>query len=160
MHKNKTQGRDWNEGHPDHEGEMAVAQLHRIAEMAKEMLEMIGENDDLPGWIQYKITRSFNDIGDAYNYTEAQYHMDEECDDDEHEEDEYEEDDSFEDEGTIQMKIEGRSKKKGLWYNIHKRRKSGKRAKRPGEKGYPKTLKIESVSSLRNLILNELRRTR
>jgi len=29
------------------------------------------------------------------------------------------------------------SVKKGLYYNINKRRKEGKRAKRPGEKGYP-----------------------
>jgi hypothetical protein len=27
--------------------------------------------------------------------------------------------------------------KKGLWYNIHKRRKSGKRMRKPGEKGAP-----------------------
>lgn len=74
-------GKDWNEGHPDHEGEMAVAQLHRISEMAKEMLNMIGKNDELQGWIQYKISRAFNDIGDAYNYIEAQCHMDDEADD-------------------------------------------------------------------------------
>lgn len=50
------------------------------------------------------------------------------------------------------MKIEGEgcgcsdldeAKKKGLWANIHARRKAGKRPKRPGEKGYPKTLDIE-----------------
>lgn len=32
---------------------------------------------------------------------------------------------------------------KGLWHNIHARRKKGLRPKRPGEKGYPKTLDIE-----------------
>lgn len=37
-----------------------------------------------------------------------------------------------------------KSKNPGLWCNIHKRRKAGKRKLRPGEKGYPKTLKIES----------------
>ena len=31
---------------------------------------------------------------------------------------------------------------KGLWANIHARRKAGKPAKKPGEKGYPKTLDI------------------
>lgn len=31
-------------------------------------------------------------------------------------------------------------KKRGLWANIHARRKAGKRPKRPGEKGYPKDL--------------------
>lgn len=32
---------------------------------------------------------------------------------------------------------------KGLWANIHARRKAGKPPKKPGEKGYPKTLDIE-----------------
>lgn len=35
--------------------------------------------------------------------------------------------------------------KRGLWDNIWARRRAGKRPKRPGEKGYPKTLDIESV---------------
>ena len=38
---------------------------------------------------------------------------------------------------------EAKKKKPGLWANIHARRKAGKRPKRPGEKGYPKTLDIE-----------------
>jgi len=37
---------------------------------------------------------------------------------------------------------EAKKKKKGLWHNIHARRKAGKRPKKPGEKGYPKTLDI------------------
>ena len=35
-------------------------------------------------------------------------------------------------------------KEGGLWANIHKRRKEGKPPKKPGEKGYPKTLDVES----------------
>ena len=35
-------------------------------------------------------------------------------------------------------------KKKGLWANIHAKRKRGERPARPGEKGYPKTLDIET----------------
>jgi hypothetical protein len=34
-------------------------------------------------------------------------------------------------------------KKRGLWANIHARRKAGKRPKRPGDKGYPKTLDVD-----------------
>jgi hypothetical protein len=141
MHMDK-QGKDWNEGRPDHEGEMAVSQLHRIAEMANELLEMIGENDELPGWIQYKITRAFNDLGDAYNYIEAQHHMDQSS-------------------PSLEMPLgmeEGKKKKggKGLWHNIHKRRRAGKRPKRPGEKGYPKTLDINELKSLiKNLIAED-----
>lgn len=36
--------------------------------------------------------------------------------------------------------------KKGLWANIHARRKAGKSPKKPGEKGYPKTLDVENES--------------
>jgi hypothetical protein len=34
------------------------------------------------------------------------------------------------------------AKKNTLWGNIDARRKAGKRPKRPGEKGYPKTLDV------------------
>ena len=34
--------------------------------------------------------------------------------------------------------------KRGLWDNIHARRKKGLPPKKPGQKGYPKTLNIES----------------
>lgn len=34
------------------------------------------------------------------------------------------------------------SPSEGLWNNIHKRRAAGKKPKRPGQKGYPKTLKV------------------
>lgn len=38
-------------------------------------------------------------------------------------------------------------KEGGLWANIHKRRKEGKPPKKPGEKGYPKTLDVEGFAS-------------
>lgn len=41
--------------------------------------------------------------------------------------------------------IDLEEKKKGLWDNIHAKRKRGERAAKPGEKGYPKTLNIESA---------------
>ena len=30
-----------------------------------------------------------------------------------------------------------------LWSNVHKRRAAGKKPKRPGQKGYPKTLDVD-----------------
>lgn len=125
------QGKDWNEGHPDHEGVMAVTQLHRIAEMAQEMFEIIGENDEIPGWIQYKIARAYNDLNDAYGYIELEGH-------------EMSKGVSLEKPGEHPV-AEGKKNKRGLWANIHARRKAGKRPKRPGEKGYPKTLDIEEA---------------
>jgi len=141
MHDNAEQGKDWNEGHPDHEGEMAVTQLHRISEMSDMLLDIIGENDDLPGWIQYKITRAYSDLNDAFGYIESKSHM------------------SYEDmvglpaAPTVSLEKDVSEGKKGLWANIHARRKAGKRAKKPGEKGYPKTLKVDE-STLRSIIKN------
>lgn len=128
-------GRDWNEGHPDHEGEMAVTQLHRISEMADELLDIIGENDELPGWIQYKISRAYTDLNDAFGYIEA---------------------DSHEEGSGLE---EGKKKPKGLWHNIRARRKAGKPRLKPGQKGYPKTLDIESVirGTIRSLVEKELK---
>ena len=46
-------------------------------------------------------------------------------------------------------------KSKGLYYNIHKRRKSGKRMRKKGEKGAPKPgdLKGQQVSQLMKALL-------
>jgi hypothetical protein len=38
-----------------------------------------------------------------------------------------------------------KKKAEGLWDNIRKRREAGKPKKKPGDKGYPKTLNVESV---------------
>ena len=38
-------------------------------------------------------------------------------------------------------------KKKGLWDNIHAKRKRGEKPAKPGDKDYPKTLNVEGVMS-------------
>lgn len=38
---------------------------------------------------------------------------------------------------------DGKTAKKGLWYNIHQKRKRGEKPAKPGDKDYPKTLDIE-----------------
>jgi len=40
------------------------------------------------------------------------------------------------------------AKKKGLWANIHAKRKRGERPARPGEEGYPKTLDIAKLGGM------------
>lgn len=117
------QGRDWNEGHPDHEGTMTVSQLHRLAEMVEELLEIVGEDDELPAWVQYKIGRAYTDLNDVFGYLDFQ----------------------GEEEGVPVSEARKRKRKRGLWDNIWARRRAGKRPKRPGEKGYPKTLDIEEA---------------
>jgi len=48
-------------------------------------------------------------------------------------------------------------KKSGLWSNMRKRRKKGLPRKKPGQKGYPKTLDI-GESALRNIIRSQILR--
>jgi len=134
MHKDLTHnGRDWNEGHPDHEGEMATSQLHRISDMANMLLNIIGENDELPGWVQYKLGRAYNDMSDLFGYIESKSHNIP-CDDDgmmivdlDH---------------AMVQEAKKKKGKKGLWANIRARRKAGKPKLKPGQKGYPKTLDV------------------
>jgi hypothetical protein len=117
-------GKDWNEGHPDHEGEMAVSQLHRLVDMAQMLLDVIGENDELPAWVQYKLGRSYTDLSDVFGYIESESHQGIQ----------------YDQHGMMLPNIDSQvseAKKRGLWYNIHKRRKAGKKRRKPGEKGYP-----------------------
>ena len=118
MHDMKP-GKDWTHVEPDHEGEMAVAQLHRLNDISAMLLDMISSGDELPGWVQYKLTRAYTDLNDIFGYLEPQV-----------------------DHGMSSMlqksPVTEAKKKKGLWH----KRKAGKRPKKPGEKGYPKTLDI------------------
>jgi hypothetical protein len=147
MHTENLQGHDWNEGEPDHEGEMAVSQLHRMVEMAEMLLNIIGEDDDLPGWVQYKLGRAYSDLNDAFGYIESKSH-------DLHDHSVMSADESM---------AEGKKKKPGLWANIRARRRAGKRPHRPGEKGYPdaktwKKLTSESLKTIiRDLVEKELK---
>lgn len=51
---------------------------------------------------------------------------------------------------------DGKTAKKGLWYNIHKRREKGLPPKKPGQKGYPKTLNIEqSMDQVKDTITKD-----
>jgi hypothetical protein len=63
---------------------------------------------------------------------------------------------SVEEKKDTHVTKDGEVAKKGLWYNIAQRRKKGLPPKKPGDKGYPKTLKIEQdVSTARDRINRE-----
>lgn len=128
-----TEGYDWNEGEPDHEGEMALTQLHRICDMAEMLLDIIDENDELPAWVQFKLDRSYNDMTDLFGYIESQSHD--------------KQGPHYDEDGMMIADIEAEPMEeakgsKGLWANIHARRKAGKPRLKRGQKGYPKTLNI------------------
>lgn len=48
-------GRDWNHGH-DHESPMAHGELKDAISNASKIQSMIGDNDNLPGWVSSYIT--------------------------------------------------------------------------------------------------------
>lgn len=53
--------------------------------------------------------------------------------------------DDVKEEKDTHVTKDGRHAEKGLWYNIQQRRKKGLPPKKPGDEGYPKTLKIEQT---------------
>jgi len=147
MHKKQEEpGKDWVAHEHDHEGLMAVAQLHRIVKMGEELLNMIGENDELEGWVQFKLSRAYNDMSDMFSYIEYMHNSS-----------------GGEEHQVVDGVFEGKKKKKskkGLWDNIWAKRRRGERPAKPGEKGYPKTLNIESSivrKAIRDLIQKEIK---
>ena len=52
------------------EGKMTRAQLHHIAEYASELYNMIYDGDNLPEWVQSKISVAASDIGKVKHYLE------------------------------------------------------------------------------------------
>jgi hypothetical protein len=51
----------------DHEGSMAKSDLLAIHKQAGELYNMMGENDQLEGWVQAKITKAADYINAVYN---------------------------------------------------------------------------------------------
>lgn len=56
--------------HDDHEAKMAKADLYKLAQYSAKLFKMIGENDELDGWVQAKITKASDYISSVYHYLE------------------------------------------------------------------------------------------
>ena len=52
----------------DNEGAMAKGELKMIASRAQEILGMLGDNSQLEGWVQSKITKAEDYINSVYDY--------------------------------------------------------------------------------------------
>jgi hypothetical protein len=99
----------------DDEGYMARLEMDKMERCIEILRKIINKPDhQLPAWVQSKITRAADFIDSAAEYLSSDEVSEEVIDE-----------------------------KKGLWDNIHARRKKGLPPKKPGEKGYPKTLDIE-----------------
>ena len=109
----------------DEEYSMARSELNTISDAVKRLQMRVGKGEgNLEAWVQSKITKAADYIDTAADYL-ASGEMEEQ---------------KIVDKILSELQ-EG--KKKGLWDNIHAKRKRGERPSRPGEKGYPKTLDIE-----------------
>jgi hypothetical protein len=60
------EGRDLD--HSDHEGSMALSQLRSAAKYSQQLGHMIRESDDLPEWVESKITKASDYLGSVYHY--------------------------------------------------------------------------------------------
>jgi hypothetical protein len=64
----------------DNEGEMAKTQLKTIVRNAEDMMDIFDDEENMPEWVQSKITKASDYMTSAYNYMASE---DEEDDDDE-----------------------------------------------------------------------------
>ena len=63
---------EYDEGEYDQEGDMAKSDLRSIIANAKRMHDMIEDSDNLPEWVQSKITKAEDYISTVANYMEAE----------------------------------------------------------------------------------------
>lgn len=61
-----TEAKDPNEY--DKEGEMAKTQLRGIVKDANHMIDMFGDDDNLPEWVQAKIIKAADYLKSAHDY--------------------------------------------------------------------------------------------
>lgn len=59
-------------GEPDEEGGMARGELFKIAKYGQEVRKMLQNDDQLPAWVQSKITKCAAMMGDVKHFLEGQ----------------------------------------------------------------------------------------
>ena len=117
-------------GEYDQEGDMAMTQLRSIIHHAQQLHDQLDANDNLPEWVQNKITLSQDYMQTAHDYMYSQKN-----------------------EEAVQ-------EKRGLWDNIHAKRKrikagSGERMRKPGSEGAP-TADALRKSAVKEDTVNEI----
>ena len=56
----------------DQEGDMAKTQLKTMIDAAQELSGMLGDNDNLPEWVQNKITKATDYIDSVRDYLKSE----------------------------------------------------------------------------------------
>jgi len=59
-------------GEYDNEGAMAKTQLKTMMDAAQELNDMLGDNDNLPEWVQSKITKATDYIDSVRDYLKSE----------------------------------------------------------------------------------------
>ena len=59
-------------GQPDPEGEMADSQMLKVHQYSKELMDMIGDEMQLPSWVQAKLTKVADYMGAVKHYLEGE----------------------------------------------------------------------------------------
>ena len=62
----------------DQEGEMAKTQLKTIMRNAQDLMKMLGDDDNLPEWVQNKITKANDYLDSATDYLKSKGNENEE----------------------------------------------------------------------------------
>lgn len=74
-----TPGRNLSYGHTkssDREGRSTRKQLYYISRKAQSLHDMLNDEDDLPEWVQSKISRAADKLQSVYEYLEYKIHRD------------------------------------------------------------------------------------
>jgi hypothetical protein len=58
----------------DHEGKMAKSQLYQAAKNAHSIYQMIDNREDLPSWVQSKLTKAADYLQTVYNHLDHKEH--------------------------------------------------------------------------------------
>jgi hypothetical protein len=56
----------------DQEGDMAKSQLKTMMDAAQELYDMMGDDDNLPEWVQSKITKATDYIDSVRDYLKSE----------------------------------------------------------------------------------------
>jgi hypothetical protein len=75
-------------GEYDQEGQMAITQLNNIVDAAEDLIDMLEDDENLPEWVQSKITKAEDYLDSVRDYL-----MNLDDDEEDEEEDEEENDD-------------------------------------------------------------------
>jgi hypothetical protein len=127
--------------------EMTMKEIKIACYSANNILDRLESGAMIQRWQISAIVKASEELASVYTSMSADEGMKDD-EDDMMGYDEYgypsmfEENDISEKSDTHKTK-DGRTAKKGLWYNINKRRKKSLSPKNPGNEGYPETLDID-----------------